>query len=283
MDHPGVGISGVQQLFEAELGTLEHVLGYVQRRHHLPSSEAADFGSFVKLKLIENDYAVLRQFTGRSSLRTYLCVVVQRLLIDYRTHAWGKWRPSAEARRAGPIAILLDRLLTRDGHTFEEACEILITNHRVSMNRNELERLAARLPARASRRFEPEDTLESMSNGSPSAEHQVMGADRGKLAGRLGRQLHDSVGRLPVRDRLVLKLRFEDGCTAKDIAAVLGVTERGVYTQIDRLLRELRRTMEKQGFSTSEVKDVLEDPAAFIGGSGTLEVSDAGPSMREEG
>ena len=105
------------------------MISFVSSRHHLPGSEADDFGSHVKLKLIEDDYAILRKFEGRSNLRTYLTVVIQRLFLDYRIKAWGKWRPSAEAKRSGPVAILLERLTQRDGYGLEEAVELMKTNH----------------------------------------------------------------------------------------------------------------------------------------------------------
>jgi RNA polymerase sigma factor for flagellar operon FliA len=44
----------------------------------MPGVEADDFASHPKLKLIEDDYAILRKFQGRSSLRTYLTVVIER-------------------------------------------------------------------------------------------------------------------------------------------------------------------------------------------------------------
>ena len=40
---------------------------------------------------------------------------------DWRNARWGKWRPSAEARRQGALATHLERLMRRDGLTFEEA------------------------------------------------------------------------------------------------------------------------------------------------------------------
>ena len=51
-------------------------------------------------------------FEGRSQLRTYLITVVQRHFLDDRNARWGKWRPSSIARRIGPIAVLLDLLVT---------------------------------------------------------------------------------------------------------------------------------------------------------------------------
>ena len=124
-----------EALFLSQLGVIERVISFVSARRHLPGAEADDFESHVKLQLIEDDYAVLRKFQGRSSLRTYLTVVIQRLFLDYRISAWGKWRPSAEAKRAGPIGIMLEQLMARDGYGFEQACELLETNHQVTASR----------------------------------------------------------------------------------------------------------------------------------------------------
>ena len=142
-----------EALFLSQLAVIERVISFVSSRHHLPGVDADDFGAHVKLKLIEDDYAVLKKFEGRSSLRTYLTVVIQRLFLDYRIAAWGKWRPSAEATRGGEIAILLERLTSRDGYSFDEACELLETNHQVTLPRAELEAMAGRLPGRTAAAF----------------------------------------------------------------------------------------------------------------------------------
>src|SRR5207249_8611208 len=117
--------------FLSQLDLIESVIAFVCARQHLASADPDDFSSFVKLKFVENDYALLAKFEGRSSLRTFLTVVIQRLFLDHRISAWGKWRPSAEARRSGATAILLEQLMIRDGYRLEEACEMMRTNHGV--------------------------------------------------------------------------------------------------------------------------------------------------------
>ena len=52
---------------------------------------------------------------GRGSLNTYLRVVIERLVLDMRVTNWGKWRPSARARRLGAEAVLFEQLTVRDG------------------------------------------------------------------------------------------------------------------------------------------------------------------------
>src|SRR5215470_20195503 len=91
-----------EQLFLSELALIERVIAWVSARRCLWGADAEDFASTVKLRLIENDYEVLGRFEGRSSLKTYLTAVVTRMYLDYQVQRFGKWRPSAEARRLGP-------------------------------------------------------------------------------------------------------------------------------------------------------------------------------------
>jgi hypothetical protein len=74
---------------------------------------------------MENDYRAIRAFAGRSSLHTYLLSVIAHYYQDWRNARLGKWRPSTEARRLGPVAVRLETLIGRDGLTLDQACELL--------------------------------------------------------------------------------------------------------------------------------------------------------------
>src|SRR5262245_56729873 len=76
--------SRLEQEFLAHLPFIERAAAYAARSNHLAAQDAEDFASCVKVKLLENDYAVLRKFQGRSSLRTFLSVVIQRELIEFQ-------------------------------------------------------------------------------------------------------------------------------------------------------------------------------------------------------
>src|ERR1700730_10697811 len=110
-----------QSRFVACLGTVDSIVLALARRRGLSADDAADLASMVRLRMMVDDYAILRKFQGRSGLRTYLTVVIDRLFLDERVARWGKWRPSRQARREGPPAVLFERLVMRDGFTFEEA------------------------------------------------------------------------------------------------------------------------------------------------------------------
>ena len=133
------------------LPIVDKAVRFVCRQHRCGPDEAEEFASVARLKLVEHGHAILRRFEGRSSLKTYLVTVVHRLFIDHRRQRWGTWRPSAAARRLGPVAMRLDTLLHRDGLRFEEACEVIRTTERRDVSLDELDALRGQLPRRTRR------------------------------------------------------------------------------------------------------------------------------------
>src|SRR5688572_6731090 len=94
-----------ESLFLDNLSLIERLAGAVARRQGIRGAEVDDFVSGVKLRLVEDDYAVLRKFRGESTLATYLAVVIAMLAREQRVQQLGRWRPSAVARQLGPLAV----------------------------------------------------------------------------------------------------------------------------------------------------------------------------------
>jgi RNA polymerase sigma factor for flagellar operon FliA len=255
LEHPPA--SEGEQLFITQLAEIDRVIAFVCARHFVQPADAEDFAAQVKVKLIQDDYAVLRKFQQRSSFRTYLTIVVRRAFIDYCVSTWGKWRPSAEAKRCGPVATLLEQLTARDGHTLDEAFEILTTNHRVAIGRGEFEALAGRLPERAPRRFESDERLRDLPSPAPTPDEAAVECERRAAARRALQALHDSLKGFTDQDRLVLRMRFEDGRTVADIASALHLDQKTLYRRFDRLLRQLRTGLESAGIGESAWRDIL--------------------------
>src|SRR5262245_8565405 len=105
---------GGHSLFEEHRDLIEKTIAAVCREKGLGREEAEDFGQTVRLKFLEDDCAVLRKYRGQAALGTYLWTIVKRHLLDLRNAEWGRWRPSAEARRLGRAAERLELLLVRD-------------------------------------------------------------------------------------------------------------------------------------------------------------------------
>jgi RNA polymerase sigma factor (sigma-70 family) len=271
-----------EALFLSRLADIERVISFVSSRNHLPGVEADDFESHVKLKLIEHDYDILGRFEGRSSLRTYLTVVIQRLFLDYRTHAWGKWRPSAEATRAGEVAVLLERLTNRDGHGFEEACELMETNHQVTVSRSTLEALAGRLPIRMRRRFESDEALVHLQSDEPPVDDVIAEGERAAVAARLDTALKVAMTGLGPQDRLIIAMQFQDGRTVAEIARMLRLDQKALYRRIQRLMKELRGALEARGIDGVSALEIFRSPAVSIDWRDEIEETpQPRPSMQE--
>lgn len=245
-------------IYLANRESIEDAIAAVCRRRRLAPDEAEEFGSDARLHFIKDDYAVLRSFEGRSSIRTFLVAVISHLFLDWRNARWGKWRPSAEARRLGPLAVRLETLVVRDRVPFDQACETLRTNFGVSTTRAELEAMAARFPQRAKRSFMSDDMLETRpaDHGDPSEGVARMAAEA--TAARARAALAESIMELESQDRLILEMRYTDGHRVQDIARMLNVEPKPLYRRIERMLAELRRGLERRGVAAAEALDAIE-------------------------
>lgn len=246
------------ELLTSNLAIVDRAVAFACRRYGLDSNDREEFASIVKLRLVENDYAVLRAFEERSSFSTFLSIVVQRMALDYRIHLWGKWHASAEAKRLGPLAVELEQLLHRDGRTLDDALKILAPRHD-GVTRESLDVLAARLPERTPRpRDVTLDAAEGVAVTRPgSVEEPLLAAERRDASQRLSAIMADVVARLPEDERLILQLRFEGGMTVAQIARSLGLDQKLTYRRIERRMREIREELERAGIESRDVLDLI--------------------------
>jgi RNA polymerase sigma factor for flagellar operon FliA len=251
------GAAGPEQTLLANLPLIERVARKVCRRRHLSTQDAEDFESALKLKLVADDYAVLRKFNDRSRLSTYLCSVTEHYLLDYLDHLWGRWRPSAAAQRLGEVAVKLERLLTADRLSLAEACEVLRTNHKVGFTTAELEALAAQLPARSTRRFTTEDALAAVPASGVDADALVEESEQEQLRRRVEGALAQALEQLPDQDRLIIQMSLQNGMTAASIARGLRLDPKGIYRRVEQIRAALRRSLESQGVQAADVTRLL--------------------------
>ena len=147
----------------------------------------------MQVRLLERQHDILTRFTGRSSLKTYLTVVVNRMLLDWRNTVYGKWRASASAVRLGPKGVRLERLVYRDGHTLQQAIAILCAEPDSPTSR-ELRRFFEQLPERHRRRMVYDDILRD-THGT-DFEDPVEAEERQHETRRVSRTLAAAVRRL---------------------------------------------------------------------------------------
>ena len=225
-----------------DLALLSAVIRDVSRTHRLREPDAQDFSQNVQLRLIERQYDIFQHFDGRGSLRGYLTVVITRLLLDWRNAVHGKWRPTAAARRAGPLAVALDRLINRDGNSIDEA--VLVLQPGAAATTAALHDLADRVPRRPRRRFVSEDALlEHPDPFHDPVERREAATARQRSHAALAR----ACGQLDADDRRLIALRFQRSCSVQQIGRMMKVDPRRLYRRFDRTFRALRAAMRDAG------------------------------------
>jgi len=101
------------------LGLIYHVIHHTSHLRSVPlqPEDIEDLAAEILLQMVANDYAVLRQFRGQSSLATYLTVIARRSCIhelnrptgptDIQTRKDGQFRPETkrEERPKGEVGL----------------------------------------------------------------------------------------------------------------------------------------------------------------------------------
>jgi len=246
-----------KQLFEANLDVIERAIAQVARQVRLHGADAEDFASSARIALLAGDCAILRKYEGRSSLASYVAIVVRRLFLDQK-RSEGRWHPSAEAVRHGDAGIALERLLHHERRTLAEALNITKAQHPEADIR-QLEAAAASLPERAPRpRLVP--VIEGDENrfaSASSADERVRAADLGRLSDRASCAMREALASMTPQDRVTLRLRFARGMAVSDIARALGIAQRPLYRRIELLLKDLRASLERAGIDAAEAADLV--------------------------
>lgn len=266
-----------KELFLAHLPLLNRIIDTICARHGLRGAEADDFAGWVRLRIVEDDYRVLRRFEGRSSVATYLTTVVANLYRDHRVKRRGRWRPSAAAKELGPVAERLERLVYRRNMSFREAVEVLRSEGATSASDRELAELFNRIPMRPKLRptqVGPEP-LEQIPSG-PRADAGVEAKEARRKHETIREALTHALEALPSEDRLILRMRFWDDVTVADIARGLDLPQRPLYRRINRLIDTLREALDARGVVPERVLDTVG--ARSIGPE---EIPESRPSIQE--
>ena len=267
-----------QALLVDHLELIDRIVSYTARKHHLSALDAEEFSSIVRFRLIDRDFAILRKFEQRSNLATYLTTVIERVYLDFCITRWGKWRPSAAARRLGPVAVRLEQLLTRDGLSFAEAVGTLQTNHGVTQSRDELQALMVQLPVRAVRRAAGEEELAIVASRGGAVDAAFDRFEDEDLIKRVEAALARAVGTLPPADQLILRMRYQDGLPVAQIARILSLDAKPIYRRLEQVAGLVRDAFDRAGLDPADVGRIVGHPALTLGR--VLETPDSPVSQR---
>jgi RNA polymerase sigma factor (sigma-70 family) len=247
-------------IFLSALPVIEQVTGQICRRNRVRATDADEFASRVRFALIENDCEVLRQYDRRGSLRAYLVIVIGRLFYDYRCEEWGRWRPSAEALRCGKTAIELEKLIERDGWSFDQAVEILRSHPEITESAAELYRLYVRLsPSRSPVRKVPERAAANVPSSQPLAHDAVLLVERAQKRKKIRAELDAACAVLSAEERLLIQLRIHDGLSVSRIAIALSRPQKRLYRTFQCLYEMLRQRLRAAGITASDIDEYFAD------------------------
>ena len=247
----------VARLFESNLALIDGVIASVCHRAGMFGADAEDFASATKLALMENDYAVLRLFEGRSSLTTFLAVIVQRFLIDERAKRTGRWHPSREAERLGESAVVLERIVRRDHRSIEEAIPI-VQSIDPTLTRERVLEIEARLPLRAPRprAVDLSDAEEGLA-AAERADDRALAADAERLAEKTSNAIRDALETMTLEERMIIRFHYASAMTIAEISGVLRLPQRPLYRRLEALLRRLRATLTAAGIDAHDLGDLI--------------------------
>ena len=246
-----------ERLLLQQLPTIDRIIAIIARRNAMSATDADEFAAWARGRLTDRDYGILRKFGGRSSLPTYLSVVLGNLFRDYRNSIWGRWRPSAAALRMGPIGIRLEELLVRDGNPLREAIGILRSGG-AGESDIELARMAARLPSRPADR---EVTIDAAGETLPAATPLPRLSDDERA--RVEVALLAAISELPDEDRVITHMRFWDGVSVADVARLLRLEQKPLYRRIEATQRQLRDGMIRRGVTEQDARELLAEGATW--------------------
>ena len=236
---------------------VEAIIRAVCFRNRLKPDEAEDFSAEVKLRLVENDYRILRVFTGKSSIETYLTTVIANTVRDLLRERNGRWRPSEEARRQGEVAERIEELIYRFHYPFHEAFQILTTNFGFAISEKDARDIFFKLKVREGRPVAV-STEEEFHDERGTPETEMINAEQNLLEGRISVIIDEMRVQLSATDRLMMRMAFEDNLKLTVIAEQLHLNRAEVDRRIREILTLFKRGILQQGINYNEVQELIE-------------------------
>ena len=236
------GVVSDEAKFLAALPVIDDVTGQVCRRHRLgrdrirripigrpPAFHRAQLRSAAQVRRTLRAVDIRQRRRAARVPRLAQSHVGALAAVDRRAAARSDGDPDRAARDAR-------RLVARPGARDDQASIISSSStRRCTAFCNTF------VGARTGRRMVSEDDAAEVASPGPTADDNLVMAERDFLAKRVQTALDRARQALPPMDRLILKMRFEDRAAVSDIARALHIEQRPLYRTLERLLKIDRR------------------------------------------
>lgn len=214
-----------------------------------------------------DDFKVLREYQGGAKITTYLTAVIANLTVDLLRKRRGRSRARERAAEFGRLGEELYELVVVRGYTVAEAHGQLASGDR-SRSFDEVracvERIRGRSPEPSftdawpyqGKEVVTDDGLEIViPDPAGTAEDLLAGHQQKSLCRRV---LGEVLDVLSGEERLMLRLRFppdedEPPRTVREIAAIVGLSEKAVDNRLRRILVRCRELLLKRGVALDDL------------------------------
>jgi DNA-directed RNA polymerase specialized sigma24 family protein len=250
---------------------LEHYSGFILtciRRYTGDDDERMDIYVHVCERLVADDCRRLSQFRGHGrrgecKFTTWLAAVVYNLAREWIRTSRGRRRLFRSVRELSRTDRLVFRYYFWEGYSRDQIAMVLRSRGRRSCDVSDVSQRLASIERKLSRDHRWRLVTSLLRSAGPLSidqPHAVVG-DGPPLEipdvqeGGVARLLEE----LPQEERAAVKLRFERGLTAKEVAVVLGIRNyKRVYEIQGRALAKLAESLGDEGF---ELRDFLDTTA----------------------
>jgi RNA polymerase sigma factor (sigma-70 family) len=228
------------------------VIYQVARHFEADPDDAADCFQFVCEQLIDHRARRLTKFRGEGSatFSTWLRAIVRNLCIDWHRKKFGRHRPFSSVSQLPLFDQQVFRMLYQRALPPEECVTLLAaefpnaTIHQINESRSRIEGvlssnqrwlLAQRAVGPNGHAEYSDETLEAVRGVGPDPEAKAIENEQRK-------RLERAMKSLSANERLLIRLRFEEGLTLEKAASLLGL---GNAQKADRQIKEILTRLRK--------------------------------------
>jgi RNA polymerase sigma factor (sigma-70 family) len=251
-----LGSPGPGPAWREFLNQFSPIVNCIVRRYESDDRRVADCYLYVCEALSDDGFRRLRRFRSEGSARfpTWLAAVVANLCVDWRRKQLGRFRPLKAIAALSELEQLVYRYLFVRGMPRAECLHVL-GGRFPDLTEQQIAEINARL---FSLLTPPQRWQLSLRTASPIGDSSVdlddawqleepgPGPDENAALAQEREQLEAAMDRLPARQQLLLKLRFEQDLTLAEVARLAGLSDpfqakRQIQAALDALTRLLKR------------------------------------------
>ncbi len=241
-----------KSLFVSNKSIIDKIINKFCTKNKLSLDLSEEFTSHVYVKLMEENCKKIRVFKDESGFSTFITIVIRNIFEDEKRRLWGRWKPSRKAIEMGPEAEILEQLVFRDKSIWEQAYDILTTNHKITISRDRAFEILETLESKNFKRKGPKvgripdefsDWNATTSEGELIEEEELSKKN----------QINDVIKSIRKffsnEDRIVLRMRFEDSMGISEIARGLNVKRSYIDKKLKTILKQFEKEIRKCGIS----------------------------------